>query len=273
MNKISVIVPCYNQGQYLTETLDSVYNQTFQNWECIIVDDDSPDNTKAIAEDFCKKDDRFVYLHKTNGGLSSARNFGIKHSTGYYILPLDSDDKIHNTFLEKAFRILESNSDIKVVYSRVMAFGSCKGEFKLPSYSLERLMGQNCIVCTALYRKEDYDKTVGYNENMKYGFEDWDFWLSMMENGGRVYQIPEFLFFYRQKEKSMVKNITIEQCDYLRRTIWENHRKLYSELFLNPRECMEYCSLLDSIEYKIGSLFPKWAINIMCSVYNWFKYR
>lgn len=269
MNKISIIIPCYNQAQYLPETLDSVLSQSYQNWECVIVDDGSPDNTKDVAEVFCKKDNRFIYLYKENGGLASARNFGIQHSSGDYILPLDSDDIIDSTFLEKTLQVLVSDSEIKVVYTKVMAFGLINQEFKLPICTMERMLARNCIVCTALYRKTDYNQTMGYNENMKYGLEDWDFWLSMLENGGKVYQIPELLFFYRIRKKAMHNSITDEQFDYLRKQIWLNHRKLYSEYYFNPKESFEYDAIVNSFEYHIGNKIPNWLKKMYVVIYDW----
>ena len=91
---ISVIVPCYQQGEYLSETLNSVLNQTYPYWECIIVNDGSTDNTKEVAALFCQKDNRFHYIEKENQGPSIARNTGINASQGEFILPLDADDII-----------------------------------------------------------------------------------------------------------------------------------------------------------------------------------
>lgn len=260
---VSIIVPCYNQDKYLSETLNSVLSQTYTNWECIIVDDGSPDNTKEIAEKYCQKDSRFKYVYKQNGGLASARNFGIKHSQGKYILPLDSDDKIERTYIEKTIKVLEQDNTIKVVYTRVKRFGIRNDEYRLPPLTIERLMGRNCIVCTALYRKEDYDKTKGYNENMKFGYEDWDFWLSLLEKGGSVYQIPEMLFLYRVKVSSMVVDMTEEQKDFLRKTVYNNHKELYSTHFFNPKESFEYISVVKSVEYYIGGLVPKKLIKLI----------
>ena len=90
---ISIIVPCYNQAQYLDECLQSVLDQTYHNWECIIVNDGSPDNTEEFANKWTAKDSRFKYLLKTNGGLSSARNAGIETANGEWIL------SIQHTFL------------------------------------------------------------------------------------------------------------------------------------------------------------------------------
>ncbi len=94
MPLISVIVPCYNQAQYLDECLQSVLDQTYQDWECIIVNDGSPDNTEEVAKKWLAKDSRFKYFYKENGGLSSARNAGIKDSIGQFIFFLDFDYKI-----------------------------------------------------------------------------------------------------------------------------------------------------------------------------------
>ena len=98
---VSIIVPCYNLAQYLDEALLSIYNQTYTDWECTIVDDGSQDNTKEVAQNWVAKDSRFVYLYKENGGVSSARNFGIEKANSEYILTLDADDKHEASFLEK----------------------------------------------------------------------------------------------------------------------------------------------------------------------------
>ncbi|MFV8358229.1 glycosyltransferase family 2 protein, partial [Flavobacterium sp. XS1P32] len=88
--QVSIIVPCFNQAQYLSEALKSVLEQTYENWECIIVNDGSPDDTKQIAQKWVEKDSRFKYIFKENGGLSSARNEGINYAKGTFILPLDA---------------------------------------------------------------------------------------------------------------------------------------------------------------------------------------
>ena len=99
---ISVIVPCYNQAQYLDECLQSVLDQTYQNWECIIVNDGSPDHTEEIAKRWLEKDNRFRYIYKDNGGLSSARNAGIREAKGEYLFFLDSDDSLNGNLVFKS---------------------------------------------------------------------------------------------------------------------------------------------------------------------------
>ncbi|MEL5894002.1 glycosyltransferase family A protein [Bacteroides sp. GD17] len=251
---VSVVVPCFNQSRYLTEALDSILHQTYSFWECIIVNDGSTDDTEKIAKAYCSMDERFVYLFQKNAGLCAARNVGIRKSHGKYILPLDSDDYIGEKYLELAIAALENDEDIKVVYCRAYFFGLKQGEWKLPDYSLERLLGRNCIFCSAFYRKVDFDKIGGYNINMKYGFEDWDFWLSLLQEGGKVYRIDDFLFYYRIRKGSMSRSFNIDKLRYLRRKIWENHINLYSRHYLDPMECFEYVKVSDSLEYKLGKI-------------------
>ena len=111
--KISIIIPMYNVEKYLRRCLDSVKNQTFQDWQAICVDDGSPDNSGKIAESYAADDKRFVVVHKENGGLSDARNAGMPKATGEYIMFLDSDDFIHPQTMEIAYSLAQrNNSDI-----------------------------------------------------------------------------------------------------------------------------------------------------------------
>ncbi|NNC45269.1 MAG: glycosyltransferase family 2 protein, partial [Winogradskyella sp.] len=98
---ISIIVPCYNQAKYLDEALHSVFIQSYKNWECIIVNDGSFDDTESVAAQWTKKDKRYVYLYQENSGLSSARNAGLRKACGDYIQFLDSDDVIEASKFEK----------------------------------------------------------------------------------------------------------------------------------------------------------------------------
>ena len=111
--KISIIIPMWGVEKYLRRCLDSVQNQTFKDWQAICVDDGSPDKSGEIAESYAKKDKRFVVVHKENGGLSDARNFGMDYADAEYIMYLDSDDFIHPQTMEVAYKaITENKSDI-----------------------------------------------------------------------------------------------------------------------------------------------------------------
>ena len=198
---ISVIVPCYNQAQYLDECLQSVLDQTYSNWECIIVNDGSPDNTEEVAKKWLAKDSRFRYFYKENGGLSSARNFGIKKAEGEWILPLDSDDKIGDCYLEKAQ--IHFHEDFKIIYCKAHFFGSTLTPWLLRDYSYQDILFGNHIFCAAFFKKIDWENASGYDENLKYGREDWDFWLSILNEGSKVSKLDYVGFYYRRKENSM----------------------------------------------------------------------
>ena len=207
MLKVSIIVPCYNQAQYLPEALQSVLDQTYDNWECIIVNDGSPDNTKEVAQEWVKKDSRFIYLYKENGGLSSARNAGIAIAEGEFILPLDADDRIGKDYTLLAIQAFQDDESLKLVYSKAEKFGEEIGSWNLPDFSLFELARQNMIFCTALYRKQEWEKVGGYDINMLKGWEDWEFWIAVLKGGGKVKRLDEVCFFYRVKEVSMAKSI------------------------------------------------------------------
>jgi glycosyltransferase involved in cell wall biosynthesis len=234
MAKVSVIIPCYNQGQFINEAIDSVLKQTFKDFEIIIVNDGSTDaDTVNILNSL---DEKYVLIHTKNQGLASARNTGIHLSKGDYILPLDADDKIAPKYLEEAVKVLDLNKKVKVVYSKAAFFGKVQGEWVLPDYSWERMLYQNIIFCSALFRRSDFDKTIGYNSNMKYGWEDWDLWLSILKDGGGVYKLENVMFFYRKHSSSMVENINKDKCvrTYLEQQLIINHCEVYLQHYPDP---------------------------------------
>ena len=251
---VSIIMPSYNQGLYLAEALDSVLAQTYTNWECIIVDDGSHDNTKEVANSYSAKDSRIQYIYQENNGVSAARNNGVAHSKGGFILPLDGDDKLHPQFIEFALKEIVKDRNIRVVYSDVQYFGIRNDIYKLPDFSIEKLMGQNILCVTALFRREDFDRTGGFNDNMREGFEDWDFWLSMFQDGeGTAHKIPQVLFYYRIKPVSRNNTAAKKNIDY-GRIVWENHREMFSKVYPNPKLSFDYLSVSNSREYKLGYL-------------------
>ena len=112
---ISIIVPIYNVENYLRQCLDSIQNQTYQNFECLLINDGSPDNSADICREYVEKDARFRYFEKENGGVSSARNLGIECSGGTYITFIDADDWVDSDYLEVLYNaLIDENADISV---------------------------------------------------------------------------------------------------------------------------------------------------------------
>lgn len=226
--RVSVIVPCYNHGQFLDEAIASVLAQTYADYEIIIVNDGSTDEeTLTLLNGYDKPKTKVI--HTSNQGLAAARNKGIEESSGVYILPLDADDRISPTYMEKAVRVLDERDEVGIVYCEAMFFGEKTGRWELPSYEFSQFLMSNLIFASAFFRKSDWAKTGGYNSNMIYGWEDYDFWLSLIELGREVHQIPEVLFHYRHRADSMVNAIKREQQIYSSTQIFKNHRDLYTE--------------------------------------------
>ena len=226
MNKIvSVIMPCFNDGLFIEESISSVMNQTYSNIELIIIDDGSNDvNTIRILNSI---DNEKIRILRTNRkGPAAARNKGISESKGEYILPLDSDDIIEKTYIEKAVKIIEKNKNIGIVYCEAEFFGNEKGLWELPNYSLDSMLMGNIIFVTALFRKNDWEIVHGFDETYIYGLEDYDFWLSIIELNRDVYKIPETLFYYRIKENSRNKSFELKK---------ENVKKTYTKIYLKHK--------------------------------------
>ena len=111
--KISVVIPVYNKEKYMDDLFQCLLSQTFEEFECILIDDGSTDDSPMICDEYAKKDDRIKVIHKKNGGLSDARNAGLEIASGDYIMFLDSDDYIENNMVESLLKVaIENQSDI-----------------------------------------------------------------------------------------------------------------------------------------------------------------
>jgi glycosyltransferase involved in cell wall biosynthesis len=224
---VSVIMPCFNQGQFIEEAVESVFAQTFASVEIIIVNDGSTDTDTVRLLNQYKKPNVSV-IHTENRGPSAARNTGIHAAKGTYILPLDADDRIAPTYLEKAVPILDSQPNVGIVYSQAELFGDKTGAFDLPDYQFPNILLGNMIFNSSLYRRSDWEKIGGYNENMVWGWEDYDFWLSIIELGRTVFRIPEVLYFHREVANSRSQQMT-QDCWLKSYTqLFKNHPQLYA---------------------------------------------
>ncbi len=243
---VSVITPCYNDGEWIEETIASVLDSTYPNIEMIIVDDGSTDS--RTLEILRSIDDSRIKVHFNgeNLGVCKTRNLAVELSSGYYLLPVDGDDLISKDYISLAVEILESSPEVKVVTTNYKKFGERNKVMIIEPYSIEKLMGHNIFPMTAMLRREDFDRSGGFNENMALALEDWDFWLSVLGSGGEVRCLEGIHFFYRIKKKKRSRNAKSANhanLDALVRRVWQNHRELYSKYYLDPKETMEYLSL------------------------------
>lgn len=186
---VSVIMPCYNYGRYLSDALDSLIAQTFSNWECIVVDDGSKDNTAEVALQYTTQDRRVKYIFQENKGVAEARNQALKNAKGKYIQLLDADDMLEPKKLALQVELMEANANIELVYSNELRFENVdKERIFIPHiiYNAKRLSGKGEVLVdnllfdnffvpgTVLFRKELY-KRVGPFANGMSGLEDWNY--------------------------------------------------------------------------------------------------
>lgn len=257
---VSIIIPCYNSGKYIAETLANVLLQTYTNFECIIIDDGSTDNSKLIINQYLEKDSRFKYLHQKNEGLSSARNSGIKSSKGSFIQFLDSDDFIHPLKIEKQVDFLDQNKNVDIVLGQTVLFKNTE-EINFENVVdyhntlvkrvdgkghdvLKHLIG-DCImpVHSPLIKKEVLEVT-GFFDTCLKSCEDYDFWFRVAFNkfSFQYYSNPHTTSYYRMHANSMTSNSTkmayystLVRQKHLGK-IKENFTELYSNFLLNYLE-------------------------------------
>lgn len=191
---VSIIIPCYNYGHYLSEALESLIKQIYSDWECLIIDDGSTDNTKFIGGIYSENDKRIRYFYQKNHGLSSARNLGLRLAKGDFIQFLDADDMIEPGKIKVQVEYLESHPEVDIVYGETLFFedNKSKKNNKKIKYSskcypnrtsgsgevlvLSFLKGNFITVNSALIRSSLIDDIGYFNESLS-AFEDWEFWL------------------------------------------------------------------------------------------------
>lgn len=225
--KVSIIIPCYNYGQYIEECVDSVLKSTFQDIEILVINDGSTDEkTNQILKTLNKPKTRVIWQH--NQGLAQTRNNGIKQAQGKYFLPLDADDTIEPTLIEKAYWILETTPELGYVYPYVQLFGDFNEVWKTMEYNFYDLLWDNQISVCSLVRKQAWQEVGGYNPNMTYGYEDWEFWINLGKHNWHGRLLAEPLFNHRKHGLTMTKT-ALEKRKYLIEQIKKNHPEIFNK--------------------------------------------
>lgn len=245
---VSIIVPCYNQAQYLDEALQSVLDQTYENWECIMVNDGSSDNTEEIAQKWVVKDSRFLYFYKENGGLSSARNLGIEVAKGDYIQFLDSDDVLDSKKMELSLNEIALNSsDENIIISN----------FRMFVDNIDMSSNSYCDLNSELFtfKKVLFDWDLVFNIPIHCGLfessffldfrfpeelkakEDWYMWLWFLKKTPNIYFIDLPLAYYRSNPKGLTRESIFMLENYIKTLS-------YVEKLLSEKEYISYLKYL-----------------------------
>lgn len=261
-SNVTVVIPCFNDVNYIIEALNSILNQTLKVKEIIIVDDGSENETKKFLETISIDNVKIIY--KENEGVSIARNLAISMANTEYILCLDADDFFESTYVEKAVKVLNKKPDIGIVGCYYNAFRNDKSEIvKTRGGELKEFLIRNRGLGNSMFRKKCWEMASGYDETMLKGYEDWEFSINILSNNWKMHIIKEVLFNYRLKVVS--RDVTaLKNHDFeLRKHMLSKHRQVYLDNF---DYCMinlvkENCNLRkstaklnNSLDYKIGEI-------------------
>lgn len=225
MTPISVVMPCYNTGQFLTEAVQSVLQLRHAAAEIIIVDDGSTDEeTLRLLEQY--EQQGIIVFHTPNRGAPAARNYGVRRAKSPYVLCLDSDDVLLPAFLAETAQRLDAMPQVGVAATQVEFFGARNGRWNPPDYFPTRMLWQNCLPSASLFRKRCWEEVGGY-KNLK-ACQDWEFWISVtVKRGWKWVVVPEILYKYRQRSGSISEYRETNRSELMRQIV-KLHKAAYN---------------------------------------------
>jgi glycosyltransferase involved in cell wall biosynthesis len=230
--RISVVIPCFNHGEFLGEAVASVLGLGRDDVELVVVDDGSTDEGTRHEMEMLREQGIQV-VRQENKGLSAARNAGVRAAHGEYIFPLDADDRMRGGgWIDRAIGIFGSRPEVGVVFGDAEFFGMRTGRSQLGALDVERLLARNYIFASALFRRTVWQQNGGYDEGMVGGFEDWDFWVGAIEQRWQFEYLPEVFFEYRRASESMLTRayaVEPETADFVGR----KHGRLYKDVLFS----------------------------------------
>ena len=227
---ISIVIPSYNQSEYLEDAIESAYNQTVASLEIIVVDDGSTDDSLDIANRYMFREFPGIespvrVISQVNKGLPSARNTGIMNARGDYILFLDADDMLaENAIARITQEIYRTNADI--IAPSFQEFGKSDRQVILNGFTMDDLKQNNRLGYFCAIRRSALCDIGGYNPKMKWGWEDWDLWFDLFKRGKSVSILQDILVYYRVKEKSMIHEAN-QHAQELFTQIQQNHPQVF----------------------------------------------
>lgn len=253
--KISIVIPCFNHGPTLLETLASIERVRMDSLaEVIIVNDGSTDpETCRIFREL--DTEKYIVVHQENRGLGRARNAGIEIARGEFILPVDSDNLIRRAYLDMGIAILIAEPDVGVVYGDQELFGERTERYRVAEFDWRSLVRANYIDACALYRKTAWESVGGYDEKMPImGFEDWDFWMRAALRGWGFVHLDEIAFDYRVRTGSMLSGADRHRKQLIEYIFGKPEYEILRALRDQAVRLEELSQQFRSLDYRVGNV-------------------
>jgi glycosyltransferase involved in cell wall biosynthesis len=228
---VSIVITCHNYGRFLKEAIDSCLHQSYQNIEIIVIDDGSTDNTSEVSKTYKNK---IRYFYQNNRGVAEARNNGVNKTKGHYVVFLDADDLLKPNYIKDCCEVINSNN-VGYVFTQVHHFGAETFDTHYPDFDINILVNSGPYInVSALHKKENF-KLAKFNPGITTGYEDWDFYLSLYEEGivGKLLNKP--LLEYRREENRLhisSKTETLLGMYRAKINVMKLHPKLFSNYYM-----------------------------------------
>jgi len=255
--RVSIVMPCYNHGAFVEEAVASALAQDEPGLELIIVNDGSTDEaTNRVLAGLSHP--RLQVIQSENRGPAAARNLAITHARGTFILPLDADDRIAPDYARRAADVLEAHAQTGIVYGGAEFFGERTGTWRLAPFGVPAILLENLVFNSMVFRRDDWERAGGYDEQMREGWEDWDFVLSLVALGVGVHCLPETVYYHRVRAGS--RDDSLDRAAHIRcyQRMFANHRDLYlanvDYLFGQIYDLRHLASGRKHLEHRIQSL-------------------
>lgn len=268
---VSIVIPCFDDAQYIEQAVNSALNQTYLNIEVIVVDDGSDMVTKAQLKKLEPQITKLIT--QENQGQSVARNNGILASQGKFILVLDSDDFFEPSFVDKAITVFSENQNNKIVtcFANLIFEKEKSFIYKPKGGDISSFLCSNNALGSAMFRKKDWQISGGYDETMREGFEDWEFYIRLLQQDGLAKVLEEPLYNYRKRNDTTTQRANAIKYKLLF-YLFEKHRELYKTylddyvaylLSKIEKEEFEKIKNTQRLEFKIGK--------VILSPFRWVK--
>lgn len=264
---ISIIVPVYKAELYLSRCIDSILSQTFQDWECILVDDGSTDNSGSICDEYAMRDSRFRVIHKENGGVSSARQAGLDFAKGIYVIHADPDDYIDSYMFESLISYQKETDAELIIFDFYKIISNRKQTVVQRPHSLDNKQVLSDIIDGHIYAS-CWNKLIKRSLIIKYGVkfpkdinlgEDKCFWVDLLRNSIKISYLPKPLYYYDVtiNNNSIVRTITshsiesgIKMVSYLEGLLGANYKTELNEVKIRLKLRALQSNLLNAMELK-----------------------